>query len=360
MVNADLRTVAGPRVFVQLAAATEAGRTPAERSFDRGAVDIVQGFIDLPFGSADMQGRLRLGRQELDLSGNRLVAVRDAANLRRAFDMALLSVSHQAFSPEVFDGHPVRNRGGAFDDDAVPGEALWGTRVRAVAGPGLPTGELFFLARTRDHAIYQDAVGRELRRTFGARLSGQRDGWDYALQASLQRGDAAGKAIRAAGVAGDFGYRPGDAWQSRIGVSMGAASGDRSAGDGQINTFDAIYPNLGYFTDAPLAYPGNSRDVQPNVSFAPWRSVRIQTGLDVLYRLSSSDAVYESPGLPLIRGAVQGSNFITALGFLKIAWRASPRCEVSASYVHASVGSLVRDQHGHAADYGAIQMTLRL
>jgi hypothetical protein len=52
LVHADLRTHAGPRVFVQLSAADEEGREPGPRPFDVSGVDLAQGFVDCPAGSA--------------------------------------------------------------------------------------------------------------------------------------------------------------------------------------------------------------------------------------------------------------------------------------------------------------------
>jgi hypothetical protein len=78
------------RAFVQVAAATDAGRHPAERPFDRTRPDIAQAFVDIPLSKGVV---LRVGRQELDSGGNRLIAVREAANVRLAFDMAHLAAS---------------------------------------------------------------------------------------------------------------------------------------------------------------------------------------------------------------------------------------------------------------------------
>jgi len=362
LVDVDFRTQAGPRLFVQLSAATDSGRTPAERSFDKSDADLAQAFIDLPFPFDAAKFLVRLGRQELDFGGNRLVAVRDAANLRRAFDLALMSVDFEHLSATFIAGHPVLNRGGSFDDIATPGEKFWGARFAAslADNSGAPTGEIFFLGRSRERAVYQDAVGAELRRTYGMRFSGREARCDYAAQGSIQRGEVAGKAIRAYGIAADIGYSMLSSWRARLGVSFGIAGGDRTNGDGEVGTFDVLYPNLGYFTDAPLAYPGNNWDVQPNITLSPVNRLTVQGGVDALWRISRNDAVYEPPGLPLIRGTGSGGYFVTALSFVKATWHSAEHLALSASYVHASTGSLVRDRGGGDTDYGSVQLSLKL
>jgi hypothetical protein len=70
----DLRTAAGPRLFVHLSAADERGRQPQARPFDASRIDVAQAFVEVPLGSA---ADFRLGRKELDLDANRLVSLRD-------------------------------------------------------------------------------------------------------------------------------------------------------------------------------------------------------------------------------------------------------------------------------------------
>ncbi len=123
LAQADLRTTLGIRAFVQLSAATDAGRKPAERPFDRSRPDIAQAFIDVPLPGAAV---LRVGWQELDAGGNRLISTREAANLRLAFDMAHLAASIAGFDAVAFYGRPVLNQRGAFDDRGNPSEKFLG------------------------------------------------------------------------------------------------------------------------------------------------------------------------------------------------------------------------------------------
>src|SRR5882757_1125261 len=361
LADADLRTELGPRLFVQFSAATDAGRKPGERLFDRSRPDLAQAFVDIPIANETTQLLVRIGRQELDLAGNRLVAVREAANLRRAFDLALARLAAGVLSGEIFGGRPVLNKEGAFDDRTTPGESFWGARLGETFGryTGAPAAEVFFFVRRRERAVYQDAVGPEQRRMLGARLNGHTSGWDYATQASIQRGSVAGTDIRAYGFAADLGYSLEARWKPRAGVSLGVASGDSASGDGRVGTFDVLYPNLSYFTDAPLTYPGNDWDIQPNITLRPNKQLTVQGGVDLLRRLSSHDAIYEAPGIPLVRGTGGDSHFVTALSFVKAVWRPLTYWELTVSYVHASVGSLLRHQGGQDADYGALQLSCR-
>jgi Alginate export len=361
--HADLHLAAAPRVFVQLSAAADEGRKPAARSFDQSAVDVAQAFVDLPLAAADSRLLLRLGRQELDLHGNRLVSTREAANLRRAFDAALVTFATKRVSVLGFAGRPVRNAGGAFDDRADEHERFAGASIEFAVQPEATTDRfsLFYFDRTRPRAVFQDASGRERRHTLGARFVRGSATSDLALQAAYQQGDLANKHVRAHGFAGDFGWRPID-WplKLRFGVTFGYASGDRTSGDHAVGTFDVIYPNLGYFTDAPLFYPGNTVDMQPNVTLALSKVLTVQTGCDFIHRVESADAVYEPPGIPLVRGDGAEGHAAATLCFGKATWRPLANLELIASYVHGQPEDVLRGAGGAATDYWLAQLALKL
>jgi hypothetical protein len=360
--HADLHAPAGVRVFVQLSAAADNGREPAARPFDHSALDIAQAFLDLPLQVGDSKLLLRLGRQELDLHSNRLVSTREAANLRRAFDTAMTTFTHGRLSALAFVGRPVRNSAGAFDDHRDPAERFAGGSLELVAGANdSNTLTLVYLDRERPRAIFQDAVGTDQRRTYVVRVARATAALDLALQAAYQQGDLDGKRVRARGLAGDVGFHPiGRAWQPRFGVSFGYASGDPKSGDDSLGTFDVLYPNLGYFTDAPVFYPGNTADIQPNISAHPTAALTLQTGCDFIRRIEKSDAIYEPPGIPLVAGDGTGSHTAATLCFGKVLWRPIPNVELTAAYVYAQPRSVLRDAGGISTDYWLMQLALRL
>jgi|SRR5579883_1786699 len=361
--HADLRTAAGPRVFFQLVTAEESGREPIERPFDRDTLDVYQAFVDLPFSAGEVPMMLRLGRQELDLAGNRLVAVRDIANVRRSFDLALLEARPGGFLIDAFGGRPVLPNPGIFNDGGDPHESFAGLTVEhpVLTQPGsLLSAGAFVFRRTRAQAIYAEGVGRDDRDTFGVRLHGNVGAFDIAVQGALQRGTFRQSAIDASGIALDAGWRLVD-WpgQPRLGLSGGRASGDKRRGDGKLGTFDVIYPNLSYFTDASPIYPGNSADIEPNITIFPIRGVTVQTGIDILWRISNQDAVYVPPGIPLIPGTGQSADHEVSLPYIRGSWSPTPHWLIELSYVAILPGALIEEAGGHRAHYFRSAVTAR-
>jgi hypothetical protein len=356
--HADLRTAEGFRVFLQLSAATEDGREPFYYPFDRSRPDIAQAFIDMRVFDSSV---LRVGRQEIDSGGNRLISVREAGNLRLAFDMAHLESQIAGFDGVAFYGRPVLNQSGAFDDDSNRAERFWGGWIQRRWGAQLaPLVNVFYFARDRDRAVYQQGVARDERRTIGMRLSGRDTSWDYAVQGAYQYGKFGTADISAEGFAGDVGWHPALPGHPRIGASFGYASGDANPKDRTLGTFDVLYPNLGYFTDAPVYYPGNTADVQPNVTFSVLPGLQLRGGADVIYRVSKHDAIYTPPGVPLVPGTGAGPHYATTLTYLRTDWFISPRTSATLSYVYGDAGSLIRSSGGRPFNYLGFWLDLRL
>lgn len=350
--SADLHAGSSVRAYVQLAAAADSGRKPAERSFDRTRLDIAQAFFDIALPHTTT---LRIGRQVLDAGGNRLISTREAGNMRLAFDMAHLKTKIGDTSVTAFYGRPVLNERGAFDDRRNPAEKFMGGWLSRSLGTAknAPVVSVFLLSRDRARAVYQEGAASDHRRTVGARINETTSRWDYAAQAAAQYGAFGAGGIRAYGFAGDIGWHPHTRFAPRIGMSFGYASAD-SHRDDHLGTFDVIYPNLGYFTDAPVYFPGNTADVQPNISFNASPSLRLRGGSDVVMRISNNDAVYGPPGVPLIAGTGTGPSFVAALSYARAEWTADAHFSLTLSYVHGSTGSLIRNAGGKDFNYGSL------
>lgn len=357
LAHADLRTSLGLRGFLQLSDATDSGRKPAERPFDRSRPDIAQAFVDIPLPHAAV---LRIGRQELDAGGSRLIAIREAANLRLAFDMVHLAARIAGADAVAFYGRPVLDRPGSFDDRGNPQEKFFGGWLQHRVGtdPRAPLVNVFFFERDRARAVYQQGVASDDRRTVGLRVTGLEASWDYALQAARQYGTFGVATIDAFGAAGDVGWHAPWPGRPRIAASFGYASGDDRPGDRTLGTFDVLYPNLGYFTDAPVYYPGNTADAQPNITYTVTPSLSARAGADVIFRVSKLDAVYGPPGVPALPGRGVGPSYVTTLAYLRADWSVSPYAQLSVSYVHGDAGTLIRATGGHPVNYGGMTLDL--
>lgn len=339
------------RLFAQLAAAASDGRDPVRR-FDRSAPDVQQAFIEAQIGAS---GMVRLGRQELDGEGDRLIALRDMANLRRRFDLALVTLGDtRPWRFRAFFGRPVVEGPGALDDHPDHGERFAGMTLARRLGRNAEL-RLSVFNRLRSRATYAEGTGRDARWTVGLRLAGDAGTLRYVLQGAVQRGSFGAARIRAGGIAGEL-Y-----WQLhplplRLGLTGGYASGDARRDDGMLGTFDPLYPNLGYYTDAPGVYPGNSIDIAPQVRIGDKR-VTVDVGVDRVWRVTTADAAY-SGGLPFPGTAGAPGRGIATLPFAKLSWGVSTWARFTASYALGVPGSSFDGQAARRANFGALSLTI--
>jgi hypothetical protein len=352
LADGDLHVGRRFRAFVELGSFVETGRRPAERPFDRGDLELQQGFLDL--AAVDRRGErltFRLGRQELPLGSGRLVSLRDAANVRLTFDAAKLIWTRGDDTLEAFAGRPVESKLGVFSSVPSGRESFWAvdwTAPHAVAGRA--SGELFYLGRRLLAASYPQGTARELRHTLGGRIWDREPARDYSVQASYQFGSFGAARIGAWGIASDTGATLASLpWRPRLAIRADVASGNRSQRnprDRVLETFEAPYPALNYFSEASIFAPANAYDLHPYMELRPAAAVTAELGAVFLWRLHREDAIYRAGGGILVPPGVSGSGFVTAIMQLDVTWRLSPFVALQAAFVDAPAGTLIRNAGG--------------
>jgi len=357
LVNLDLQPLPGLRAFGELGVYAQNGRNGGSSPVDESAPDLHQGYLDWRSGRRAL--RLRAGRSEWTLGSGRLVSVRDGPNIRRAFDGVQLDATLGSGSLRLLWGRPVHNRDGAFDDRPDRDERLSGAQV--ALGSGRDRGiELYGLDYARDGAAFAAGVGDEQRRSWGLRLHGREGSLDYNTELVGQTGHWRGTRIRAWTVANDFGWRfAGAPFAPRLGLKADVASGDSDPGDARLQTFNALYPNPSYFSDAALIAPANLIDLQPNVGLAISPRLSLYLGWNLLWKHRAQDAVFTTP-VPLTAvdgSAGGGERFIGHQVQLSGQWTASKHLSIEASAVRFDPGSALAGPQGQAIDY--LQLVLR-
>jgi hypothetical protein len=352
---ADVHTESGVRVFGQFVAAEEDGRRPGPRTQDQDEADLAQLFVDLPARIGDVALLARVGRQEINLSDNRLVTTRDGVNIRRTFQGLQLDAAWAGARLSVFRFRPVEVHRGAFDDRPNLAELFQGLSLDLPrSGPGLTT--LFLFDRARPDARFVGLSGHERRWTGGARYARRAAGWDIYAQAAYQWGEVEGQPIRALGGAAGASFTASAPHAPRLGVLAAFASGDRHAGDGRIGTFDPIYPNNYGLSDAPFLYQTNYLTVAGEGALRFGRA-EVGGAAYLVGRYATGDAIYGS-GRPLAGSTGHGrATAVLLQGNVRVA--ISRRVELYASVVQALAGDGVTDGGGKDATYARMQLTAR-
>lgn len=362
LVDADLHVGTRFRTFVELGSYWEDGREPASRPFDVGDLELQQAFVDV-VGVERSGTRLtvRAGRQELPVGTGRLVGIRDAANVRLSFDsVKTIWTRGPQTVVEAAAGRPVVPRKGAFASETSDREWFWYADASRSFGARRPALEVFYVGRSLRGALYGTGVGDESRHSVGARVWGRPVPWDYSVQAGYQLGSFGSADIRAWGVATEtgrgFASLPG---RPRLAVRADIASGDRPDGE-TLETFNAPYPALNYFSEAAVFAPGNSFDLHPYVDVRPVRTVTAGAGVDLVWRFRTSDAIYRAGGGILVPPGLSDARFVTAITQVDATWQPVPQIALRAAWAWTSAGSVIRAAGGRSMDFLLLSLDLRL
>lgn len=358
LLNIDAHVTDYIRVFAQLGEFDRLGDRGVTSTTDIDHLELTQGFIDLrlpsPLGDAPV---VRVGREELLFGYQRLIAVREGPNVRRTFDGARITDHWGGATIDLLLVRPVSNAVGVFDDHTNMKQLMWGGYLTVPLGPVLKA-DLYELNYENEAAKFRGLTGVEQRQTFGVRLFGRTDGFDWNTEAAVQSGSFRNEDIHAAMLALIVGYTFRDAmWQPRIGIESNYASGD--SGHGAIGTFNAMFPRLPYFAETSLLVPANIYDVRPVLSFKPVPDVLATFGWDTLWRVSSADGLYGSAMVEYANTSkVTGSRVGTELS-ADVRWRIDRHLALGAIAAEFLSGPAVQEALGKNVTFFALFATYR-
>lgn len=347
--HADLRIGDFFRAFAEGKSALSTGRDllGGRRTIDADELDLQNAFIDLRFRPADrVTLTLRPGRQELQFGKQRLVSPLDWANARRTFEgfRGILEAGGWRIDGFITRLVPVQK----FEfNDGDSGQDLYGIyATRRIAGKALDW-DLYWLGLDRQTAAFGGITGEENRHTFGSRLGGPigASGFDFDLEAALQVGDHAGRDIFAFMATAEAGYTfAGAPWSPRIDAGIDFASGDDDPADGDVETFNQLFP-LGHaflgFIDAVGRQ--NIVDLRAGVAVKPVPSVTIRVDGHIFFRASDRDALYDAAGAVVRPGLDGGSSEVGQEIDVTLRWQIDPHAAILLGYSHFFPGAFIEE-----------------
>lgn len=336
-ITADARANDTLRARVSLVSALIEGgdeTSPAERN----VLDVQEAFVEI--GPED--AFLRLGRQEIRLGSQRLVAVRGGTTVRRTWDGARVSLRRGAVELDAFALRQVAvETNGVFNDGRDEGRDLAGVQVALPA----PLGriEATYLYAEHDARRTVEGTADERRHSFGLRAFGKKSGWFWDWEAVYQTGRFGRGAISAWTLATNTGYR----WEDRplrpeVMLSANIASGDREAGDGRLGTFNALYPNASYFSENAVLGPANFVNLHPYLRLHPASGLRLSADINAYWRASRADGVYGPSGNLIRAPAGVRARLVDVSLSGGIEWQAKENLLVSLVFTHSAPQAFIR------------------
>ncbi len=360
LLHADVTFNSHVRTFVQLGL-HDGSERDVFFPLDDGGLDLHQGFLELNFGTPAKGVSVRAGRQEITLSP-RLVASREGANMRSAYDGVRVTATQGRWRAEAFASHPVTNLQGDFDDESDTTQRFDGLRATYTLGEKKlwrATGSLY--STHRDRQRVGAVVAEDDRLTLGLKFGGAQDGWDFDAEHHVQSGEFGAQDVEAFFGGGDTGFTfKALPTSPRLGVRWLYGSGDTSASDGVTNTFVGTVARPPCCADPFWIAPANMRDVAPVLTLTPMKSLSVELKYDFVDRLESADAVYAVPlqAYPGTRGRAGASRLSTGPTAV-LSYSPVPEVTLLVSHTEQSADGVLEDIGGEDARFTTASLTLR-
>ncbi|MEN1727802.1 MAG: alginate export family protein [Pseudomonadota bacterium] len=322
-----------------------------ENTVNRNNLDIHELFIDAPLAD----GRLRFGRQELLLGSQRFVGTREGTNVRRNWDGVRWTrqwgeTSIDAFYMELVDVTP----NGAFNDSSESNRSLSGIYLtRQFDQRGL---DFYYLHSRKDQQLTIEGVADQRRETVGVRHFGERGPWSWNHEVAYQFGRHGDLDIETWTVASITGRQFEGAWQPELRLSMNVASGDDDPGDGELGTFEALYPRGNYFSEAAVLGPSNFYNIHPQVSIRPIETLTVNAGINWFWRLEKEDGVYGPSGLPFALPGASGARAVSRSISASVSWAFRPGQSLALDLTHSTPRAFLKES-GRGETLRFVQVT---
>jgi hypothetical protein len=321
--------------------------------------DVQQAFVDFT-PERDGNGkltRLRLGRAEMVYE---FVGLRDAPNVRRTWDGARLTMVRTGLTANAFTVRVARPEVGMFDDSSDGGDRLSGIHLSLEPGVLGP-----FAATTWYYDVHQDRMeflsgkGRADTKFAALVMEASAGNVELTVGGGRQWGRFDGRSIEAHYTESELGYR----WAAQsepvyLAVRYSAFSGGRFD-DGKLATFNPLFPNFAYSTEAALQSPSNLIKAALLAEVDASQNIKLEYRGEALWRYSAADAFYTPTGTPLIPPDGSADRSLGVQQQLKVTWQATPSSTVTGAMVHFAPDSFLRRSGVSDGLFGMLQLEAR-
>ncbi len=342
--HADLHLGERFRLFGQLRSAWESGRKNGPRPIDEDHLNLQNLFVDTKIISTDKSNlTARLGRQELDYGSGRLISVREGPNLRLYFTGGKLMYTRANAQIDAFVMMADTVNTGVFDNKPSREINLSGLYSKFIVKKAANL-DLYYLGIKRDAAAFEEGVQNETRHTVGTRIWKYGGGFIYNFEAALQWGTFGAGKITAWTGSADIGYLfEGLKYKPSLNLRNDYISGDRKSGDGNLQSFNPLYPKGGYFGFSPQIGPVNLIDIHPYVTLNPNAKMVVQADVVLNWRYSLQDGLYRPSGGFNLPGATSSKRYIGTAYLASVVYNFNKFVSLNAGVQYFKTGAFIKD-----------------
>lgn len=317
------------------------------RGIDRNFGDFQNLFADIQITD---NTNVRIGRQELLFSAQRLISPLDWANTRRTFTGVRSTSKFAEWTADAFWTQPIAPNFNEFDEGNSE-QDFYGTYL-SYTGWENSNLDLYYLGFNNEANDGTFNIN-----TFGTRIWGNRGDWLYDFEGSIQTGtqQALGQSIEAYAATVGLGRKLDRPWSPTLWVYYDFASGNDANTTDTFERYNDLFP-LGHkylgFIDAVQRENISSPNVQ--LTLNPTKKLKLLLWYHSLQSAEASDIVPSLGGTPAQDPT--STDFGHELDFVA-SLNINPRNNVVVGYSHFWTGDKIID--GQDADFVYIQLTRR-
>lgn len=340
-VHADVHINNYIRLFGQLRSGWENGRKNGPRGIDEDKLNVQNLFVDVMPAKGFT---IRVGRQELDYGSGRLVSVREGPNLRQYFTGGKVMYANNNLYVDGFVMLTDEVNTGVFDNKIQKDVGFWGIYGKYII-PRSGNLDFYYLGIHRDSARFEEGTALETRHTIGGRFWRYGGGFIYNLEGAYQFGTFGNGNIRAWTASADLGYMFESVWgHPTINLRHDYISGDRRQGDGNLQTFNPLFPKGGYFGFSPQIGPVNLIDIHPYSNMALGDHFTVQADAVFNWRYSLQDGVYRPSGTYRMTGLPSTKRYIGTAWLASVVYTYNKHLSINTGVQYFKTGDFVNDQ----------------
>ena len=352
--------------------------------------DLRQAYIEIG-NTKDIPWGIKAGRQMLAYGDERLIGGFEWNNIGRTFDAVKLSYKTPTWWIDAFASTvAVPHREGYNQSDLFNGNET--EREQVFSGIYFSTTALAF--QTTDvyalHLHEEQTVTSTNFLSLGLRLKSKpgyfapleqagysKDGktvapppapkpigFDYEGEFVFQTGDVRDLDLTAFAAHVGAGYTFDHSWLPRVGIAYNYGTGDDDPGDGDIETFQNLFPtNHKYYGQMDVFSWQNMHDLEVSLKFSPVKKVNVKAEYHAFWLASTDDVWYRANGAtavrPLTPAARAASNYAGSEVDLTVTYAATKWLTFEAGYSHFFAGDYLADTGASDdADFGYVQATV--
>jgi hypothetical protein len=189
-------------------------------------------------------------------------------------------------------------------------------------------------------------------------------GFDYDGEFAFQTGNVRGMDLTAFAAHVGLGYTLDANWLPRFGIAYNFATGDDDPRDGDIQTFQNLFPtNHKFYGQMDLFSWQNMHDLEVNFKVQPVKSVTVRAEYHAFWLETTEDFWYRANGITPVRplnarSRAAGNYAGSEVDFL-VQWNVTKNVQVEGGYSHFFAGDYLADTGpSDDANFGYVQAKL--